>query len=994
VNGEPGKEGKAGIVVEGRPWELDPDRLATVGPGDRWDVFLSFTWADADEVDLLQQALQDHGLTVFRDAHCISAFDGITDEIVAGLAGAKVLLAYYSTRYPTRHACQWELTAAFIAGQREGSPIRRVLVVNPAENSDHVQPIELEDACYFSAPRTVVERARLAARVADVVAGLDRPLGALRSLVGAPSLPSQVLRPRRFVGRYPDLWRIHGELRAGDFPATAGPRRNAAVVVTGLAGTGKSSLAEQYAFLFRDGYPGGVFWTGPLADHTDILGEERVVAEFVGQVAEIARTRLGLTVTGLPERELLSAVGRCLDLRGQPALWIVDDIPSPGTPSLVARLLIPSSWVRMVFTSRTSDPAGSLPVVDLHGLTVEEGVALFGLTRPLADQAEHLAVARLVERCGGHPMVIDNTAAALRGRPNLRSDDAAQSILDAISPSVTDSVRTGLASLDRHAHDLLVFASLLSPAPIPSGWLVPVLADEWDVNVESAQQAIGVAVAELAVRGFGQPFDRRQGAWTLRMWSVHPLATAAGHGVDRQRCLGMVNRLARIVADAVTDPVAAHGLSPSQVHQHAAHLGAEDAVPATLRSELLAATARWHEQLGAVVVATETVNQLLTVTPHRSPALLLAARIAIAAGDYEQAVTHCRDAIDRAHAVDDFRTDYRARWLAAQALDQLGRYRDAEEVFNDAVGTPCANDPPAWVPAAERSQLLIGRAVALRLRGRFDQALDLLNTVLPLLPSGSPADQVAEPSASSHMEIIRLQIITGRLTDARRAARRLVAAFHDSGLDGHPFCLDAVGLLTEAELTLDLMEMNLHEENWPKIVREATAAHAEYERTLGPDNARTLAAAYQRDFALIRQGKSQAALSTLTATESHVHRALGSDHPLRYRVTYAITLAYGQLGDVERQRVILAELLSQQERTLGTYHPDTATTQLDLGIALALLGDRHQAIAMVDEAATHIARALPLRADLRTRAEITVRFIRLPSWMWRTFRRFDKLIPH
>jgi tetratricopeptide (TPR) repeat protein len=196
----------------------------------------------------------------------------------------------------------------------------------------------------------------------------------------------------------------------------------------------------------------------------------------------------------------------------------------------------------------------------------------------------------------------------------------------------------------------------------------------------------------------------------------------------------MAERLARIVADAVADPVVAHGLSSSQVHQHAAHLGAEDAVPPSLRSELLTAVARWHDQLGAALAATDTVNQLLAVTPERSPALLLAARIAIAAGDYRRAVAHCRDAIDRAHAVDDFRTEYRARWLAAQALDQLGRYRDAERVFDDAVGARSADDPPAWVPAAERPRLLIGRAVALRLRGRFDQALGLLGGVLPLLP--------------------------------------------------------------------------------------------------------------------------------------------------------------------------------------------------------------------------------------------------------------------
>lgn len=45
-----------------------------------------------------------------------------------------MILAYCSKTNPRRRACQWELTAAFLAAQVEGDPRRRVLVVSPEGN--------------------------------------------------------------------------------------------------------------------------------------------------------------------------------------------------------------------------------------------------------------------------------------------------------------------------------------------------------------------------------------------------------------------------------------------------------------------------------------------------------------------------------------------------------------------------------------------------------------------------------------------------------------------------------------------------------------------------------------------------------------------------------------------------------------------------------------------------------------------------------------------
>jgi hypothetical protein len=88
------------------------------------DVFLSYRRKDTNRIWPLIDALKSRGLSVWFDQNDIDEFAPITDEIRNGLANSKVLLAWYSLDYPKSRPCQMELTAAFIAAQREGDPRR------------------------------------------------------------------------------------------------------------------------------------------------------------------------------------------------------------------------------------------------------------------------------------------------------------------------------------------------------------------------------------------------------------------------------------------------------------------------------------------------------------------------------------------------------------------------------------------------------------------------------------------------------------------------------------------------------------------------------------------------------------------------------------------------------------------------------------------------------------------------------------------------------
>lgn len=85
------------------------------------DVFMSYAHADKARVRLLVAALRAQGLRVWFDENDMADFESITRTITTGLAYSKGVVAFHSHIYPTRRACQWELTWAFLAAHHEAS---------------------------------------------------------------------------------------------------------------------------------------------------------------------------------------------------------------------------------------------------------------------------------------------------------------------------------------------------------------------------------------------------------------------------------------------------------------------------------------------------------------------------------------------------------------------------------------------------------------------------------------------------------------------------------------------------------------------------------------------------------------------------------------------------------------------------------------------------------------------------------------------------------
>jgi TIR domain-containing protein len=356
--------------------------------GARWDVFVSYARRDAWRLRHLVAALREQGLRVFVDDSEVADFDSITGTISDQLAGSRVLVAFYSAHYLSRSACQWELTTAYLAGQREGDPLRRVLVVNPEPSPDHILPIELRDARHL---RATAPARDMAVAIAARARRLATPIGAVEPPVPPRWLPAPARSGSpRFVGRLPELWRLHSALHPRRAALTAGTAGAGVVQVRGLGGIGKSLLAEEYALRFAAAFPGGIFWLSAA-------GRPSAALRRYGQQVRTVAVALGVPAGGRLD-EVRSLLSVRLGEIGLPCLWVVDGVPDGLDARRWRLLLAPHPLAATLLTTRSRRYREAGGTVDLGPLPAADARLLLGAGRPAEP---------LLDLVGGHPQALD-----------------------------------------------------------------------------------------------------------------------------------------------------------------------------------------------------------------------------------------------------------------------------------------------------------------------------------------------------------------------------------------------------------------------------------------------------------------------------------------------------------------------------------------------------------------------------------------------------------
>ncbi|MFD3970412.1 TIR domain-containing protein [Streptomyces cyaneofuscatus] len=940
-----------------------------------YDVFLSFGGHDRARAERIAKALRDRKLTVFLDED-IGIGQGVTQTIQQALASSRTLLVHYSAGYPSRYACQYELTAALLAGQRDADPAGRIVVMNPEPTEEHLFPVELADAS-FARPPGYGDKAALA----DLEAAIRQRLSSVRGTMGDAGFSE---RPRwiadrmagayGFVGRYREQWQLHTQLRQGAYPlireSTAGP----VTALLGVAGAGKSALAAAYAWQFGAAYPGGIHWLNLSGTTPSDLS-----TRYVQELRKVARTlRLGPAADRAGAAELIAAVSDHLCTTARPALWVADDLPPGLGREEIESLLLPAApLVHTVLISRQGPFAESMPVVELGPMSGEDAHLLLRAHRPVGDDDERRALDSLVERLGGHPLSLRLAGRRLRDRQGLSSliDDVRRLIEDpTVLDAATSLVRGSLDPLTDQQRLILQIATMGAGAPLPAR----LVADALTV-LDPGEGDPGDALVDLRERMLAIRIEDR--------WEVHAIVREAA-----QRYLPHVvpeSDLVRLMASVLLRR-ADDGIEPDRLMPYAAGLVRHPDVTPDDGRALHRMLSVFHQDRGEPVEAARHWDQALASGTPALPDLLAAARAHLDAGHCEQAEEYADRA--RRAAAPGGPSELSAVGLSAQALDALGRpeaanphWETVRATFASSGGTArpgmrTAENAPGFDQA--RVELQLGYVKSRRLRGDMGVALKHAEDLVDLL-GRRPPELAGHHLQAARIELAILQLSTNAQREARQTAEAVQRWYHERGPHTHMNAVLAQTVLAQAWLTLHLLELHPDPANWREAAETLGRLAHQLSRSHGPLNERTLSTSVEYGNALLCLGRSREAQEHLTDTVSRLDRRHGDRHPLALRARLLLARSYGQQGDYATAKGLSEHAYTGLVATLGPCHPDTLHAQYDLGLALVLTGSQGQGLRLLSAVRRTSPSSMGRKNDLYAQSVVATALGVLPSKVWR-----------
>jgi hypothetical protein len=349
----------------------------------RYDFFLSRRGAVAHIAREVADILVEHGYKVIVEDYDFHFGDSVIERMHAGLKNARDLIILYTRDYEQSPNTRKEFSS--FEAQRVTSQEERHVIILRCED---VLPQGLLADVIYQDLVGIEDQEERKRRI--IAAAERRPQG-----TPPPPRPFIGLPPRipSFTGREDELYRLDAIL-SHNKPAVV-TQAVGRVAVRGMGGVGKTSLAVEYAYRYRNLYA-GVCWC-PAETREELLAALAVLGATLGDAPSDGADT---------EKAAKAALQR---LAKQRATWLLvyDNVTGPS--ELVG--LLPSAGARVLVTSRFLDWSGLADEVTLDILSAEEAVAFL---QGRAGREDAVGARTLAEALGCLPLALDHAAAYCR----------------------------------------------------------------------------------------------------------------------------------------------------------------------------------------------------------------------------------------------------------------------------------------------------------------------------------------------------------------------------------------------------------------------------------------------------------------------------------------------------------------------------------------------------------------------------------------------------
>ncbi len=820
-----------------------------VGANSEIDFFISRRGGAAATAQEVAEVLQSEGYTVFVQDYDIPQTADFIAAMDEGLKRCRHLVLLLTKDYASSKYTMMEVTN-FLATAARSADERRLAILC----LDDGRPDGILASRVYSSLVGVTDPQERRALILSAAEG--RAMAAPRR---HKLFENVAPRDQNFTGRDDRLAEMHRLLMQPTDHKTVPP-----LAIYGLGGTGKSSLAAEYAHRYANDYA-GVYWAS---------AEERTV--LVSALAALAG-KLDPRLANLSDQEAAAKAGLArLAAFTTPFLLVYDNVETPE----VLRDLVPNAGARVLLTTRWTDWAGRATEIKLDVLT-EDSASQFLQTR--AARVDPAGAGRLAHALGYLPLALDHAGAYCRLVGKSLSFDDYRTKIDARitrpPKGYPESIaRTFGAAIERavaeqtQAETLLGIFAFLAPEHIP----LELITDDM-LDVDDRAEALAALSSVSLIEN--HELDDGTAAVTLhRLVQAAMRAQLAADSKTPQLLEMVLARLAEVVPEDPYEnpdrwPVCAqllphvlafreHAIAAKMEHGNFALVGNRVGEFLYARGSLDLAKAFFGQALDIAKVAfgprnLETgkiLNNLALATHDLDPE-------ADVEGLY-------REVLDIEHEQVGIDHPSYARTLTnlAQFADERGRIDEAEELVREAIALGEKNLGRAHPDVAHRLQylamLLHGKGQTAEAEALFRESIEIgqkslgrdhpyvvarLNGLASILERGGRR-QEAEPVYREAVEIsertlgaqhpdlaILLQNLanvlrdTGRATEAEPLYGRAVAIFAQNLGADHIYTARAKTNLAKLLLASDLAKAH-------ELAHAALAVHA---KALGETHAWT-----------------------------------------------------------------------------------------------------------------------------------------------------------